>query len=85
MEKVLSSPEYQPGRLIDTLREKLALSSDSALASKIGIDKIIISKIRNKRRPVSAAMWLVFNQEVGLTIGTLRELAGLPPRMYIQR
>jgi plasmid maintenance system antidote protein VapI len=79
----LTQPGYQPERLIDAVREKLALPSDGALCRAIDITRSQISKIRNKRIEISAGMWIVLSELTGMTIGALRELAGLPNRMYI--
>lgn len=79
----LANPVYQPERLLNAVREKLALASDCALARAIDITKPQISKIRNKRIEISAGMWIVLSELSGMSIGALRELAGLPRRAYI--
>jgi hypothetical protein len=79
----LTQPGYQPERLIDAVREKLALPSDGALCRAAHISRPQISRIRSKHMEISAGMWIVLSELTGLTIAVLRELAGLPKRMYI--
>lgn len=78
-----TQPGYQPGRLLDALREKFGVRSDRALAHKIDVEPANVSRIRNRKIGISADMWILLSEATGLAIGTLREMAGLPRRMYI--
>jgi hypothetical protein len=79
----LKNPSYYPDRLLDFLLEKLGLSSDAKLAIHVGTAATMISKMRNRRLPLGPSFLVRMSEEVGMPIGALRELAGLPRRMYI--
>jgi plasmid maintenance system antidote protein VapI len=81
----MTHPGYQPGRLLNALREKFGVRSDRALSTKLDVAPPNMCRIRNRKIGISAEMWIVLSEATGLKIAALRELAGLPPRMYIQR
>lgn len=83
MSSDLKQPAYRPDHLIDVLIEKLGLSCDAKLAHHLDMSPATISKIRNKRVEIGPSIFLRLSEEVRMSVGALRELAGLPRRMYI--
>lgn len=81
----LKNPCYKPDHLLDVLLDKLDLKNDAALACELGVAATQICTLRNKRRPLGPTLLVAMSEAVDLSIGQLRNLAGLPSRMYIQR
>lgn len=65
-----------PGRLLDSLIEKLKLKNDAALARVLEVAPPVISKIRNYRLPVGATLLIAMHEVTGMTIAELRALMG---------
>lgn len=81
----LNNPYYRPGELLDVVQDELDLKNDAALARALDTPAGQISKIRNKKLEVSPTMLIILSDAVGLSIGQLRHIAGLPRRMFIKR
>ena len=79
----LDCPTYDPVALLDFLRDKLPARNDSDVARKLGTYSALISKVRNKKHPLSAAMLLRIHDVTGIGIKELKEAAGLPA--YVAR
>ncbi|HEX7636584.1 MAG TPA: hypothetical protein VF427_15080, partial [Noviherbaspirillum sp.] len=67
---------YDPDRLLDTLLQRLDLSSDDALSRKLKVDVSIISNIRSRKFPVSGSLLLWMHEASGMDIDELRCLLG---------
>ena len=67
---------YDPGHLLNMLLRKLDLKNDAALGIELEIRPPLLSKIRNRRVPISAAVLIRMHEVSGLTIGELRALMG---------
>ena len=67
---------YDPSHLLDALIAKLALKNDAALARVLEIAPPMISKIRHRRLPVSAALLIRMHEVTNLPISELRSLMG---------
>ena len=80
---MLTDPNYNPGNLLDRAAEKLGVINDRQLAMRIGTSAPRLSRIRNKGLPVSGGILICLNEITGMAIADMRELAGLPRRMYI--
>ena len=65
-----------PGLLLDTLKEMLLLSSDSALAEALGTTPSLLSKVRHGKLPVADWLLISMHEESELSIGELRALNG---------
>jgi hypothetical protein len=68
--------EYNPDRLLNTLRENLQLKNDAQLCRFLEISPPIISKIRHGRLPVGASLLIRMHETSGLDIRDLRFLLG---------
>jgi transcriptional regulator with XRE-family HTH domain len=76
---VQKSPQvtiYNPGLLLVALLQKLELSNDRALAMLIGVSPSVISKIRTRTTPVSAAMLIRVNEITDAGISDIRAIIG---------
>lgn len=73
---IAESPSYSPARLLDTLSKNLRLSNDAALARALETGAPVLSKIRNRKSPVTGAMLIRMHEVCGLEIAALRELIG---------
>ncbi len=67
---------YQPGRLLDSLIDRLALKNDAALSRLLEVEAPTISKIRHRRLRIGAALLLRMHEVSDLSIAELRELMG---------
>jgi transcriptional regulator with XRE-family HTH domain len=67
---------YNPALLLDGLLQKLKLSNDKELAGLIGVTPSLISKIRTRRTPVSAAVLIRVNEITDVEISDIRAIIG---------
>lgn len=67
---------YDPNRLLDSLRARLGLDNDAALAHKLRVRPPTLSKVRTMRVGVSPALLIAMHEASGLTIRDLRWLMG---------
>lgn len=73
---IAESLGYSPARLLDNLSKTLHLDNDAALARTLETGAPVLSKIRNKKSPVSGAMLIRMHEVCGLEITALRALMG---------
>jgi hypothetical protein len=67
---------YNPGRLLDTLAERLGAKNDAALSRALEVAPPVLSKIRHGRLPVGATILLRMHEASGIAIRELRDLMG---------
>ncbi len=79
-----SVKSYQPAVLLDRLLNLLRLKNDAALAHRLGVDAPVISKVRHGKLPVGPGLLISMQEESGLSIGDMREMIGLPRRVFIK-
>ena len=68
--------EYNPGRLLDALAERLGAKNDAALSRMLEVAPPVISKIRHHRLPVGASLLIRMHEVSDLSIRDLRYLMG---------
>jgi plasmid maintenance system antidote protein VapI len=68
--------------LLDAISQAISVKSDNALAKALGITQGAMSKIRNKRKPVSAEVLLRMHDISGLSIRHMRTLMGDNRRFF---
>ena len=68
--------EYDPDRLLNSLRKDLGLKNDAALSTALSVSPPIISKIRHHKLPVSGAILIRMHEVTKLSISELRKLMG---------
>ena len=71
-----SQPFYNPGVMLNAVLDQLGLKNDAALCRSLKIAPPVISKVRNHRLPVGAALLIRLHEISGLTIQDLRWLMG---------
>ncbi|WBS05534.1 hypothetical protein OU994_15225 [Pseudoduganella sp. SL102] len=67
---------YNPGRLLDTLAERLNAKNDAALSRALEVAPPVLSKIRHGRLPVGATILLRMHEASGIPIRKLRDRMG---------
>lgn len=68
--------QYDPNRLLDALIARMRLKNDVALCRVLDVNPPLISKIRSRVLPVSAALLIRMHDVSGLSIFDLRTLMG---------
>ncbi len=68
--------EFDPNRLLDSLREKLFLKNDAALSRALAVAPPVISKIRHRRLAVGGTLLIRMHEVTELSIEELRVLMG---------
>jgi hypothetical protein len=75
MKKGLQS-KYDPNKLFNTLIKHLAVRNDVALAKKLGISSLVISKVRQFTQPVSGTLLILIHEKTGFSLSELRGFMG---------
>lgn len=65
---------FDPSKLLDCLITRLSLTNDAALSRALEVSPAVISKIRNRRSPVTAGILICMHEASGLSIRELREI-----------
>ena len=73
---------YDPNPLLDTLKKKLKLKNDAALARQLDVAPPVISKIRHRTLKVGATLLLRMHEASQLTIRDMRRLMGEAPTSH---
>lgn len=68
--------KYDPNKLLNALINHLALRNDTALAKKLGISALIVSKIRQLTQPVSGTLLILIHERTGFSFSELRRFMG---------
>lgn len=71
-----SVSDFEPSQLLDGLIMHMGLKNDAALARALEIAPPLISKVRHRTLPVSAAVLIRMHDVSGLSIRDLRSLMG---------
>lgn len=75
---LLSHADYDPNRLLDFIMELRECRNDAALSRELQLSPPVISKIRNRRLPVTANILLRIHDVTEQPVNKLRELMGMP-------
>ncbi len=70
------SQDYDPGRLLTALQDRLNLHSDTALSKALNISPVLIAQLRERRRPVAGALLIRMHEVSRLSVADLRGLMG---------
>lgn len=73
-DSLLADPNYDPAQLLDDVRETLNLKNDLALCLALEIGPSVISKVRNKKTPVTALLLVRMHEVSEVSIRDLRLL-----------
>ncbi len=71
-----SQDTYDPSHLLDTVRERMQLKNDAALARLLEVGPPVISKIRHRALPVGASLLIRMHEVTQMSIRELRALMG---------
>jgi plasmid maintenance system antidote protein VapI len=74
---------YTPGHYLDLIVERLSLRSDAQLVRKMGIGRLVLNRIRNRKTAVTPDFMVLVHDIAGISISDQRYMLGLPRRMYI--
>lgn len=69
---------------LDALIDTLDLKNDAALSRALGVAPPVISKIRNNRLPVGAALQIKILDITGWTLAEMRRTCGDPEKKAAQ-
>ncbi|WP_334188778.1 hypothetical protein [Noviherbaspirillum sp.] len=67
---------YDPNRLLDTLKVRMQLESDIALAELLEIPPPVISQIRHRGYPMAPSILIRMHEVSSLSIREMREIIG---------
>lgn len=65
-----------PNRLLNHLQERLGVKTDKEVAARLGYNKHHLSRIRNRRYPLTKCMVRHIARTMGLSTGEVWQLAG---------
>ena len=73
---------YAPERFIDGLIRRLGLRSYAALARVVGLSPSVISKVRNRRLPISSKILVQVHEATDIPSRELRRMMGDTRRYF---
>lgn len=77
MEKELKcATDYSPERLLDDLKARFSLNSDSKLAKKLSVSPAVISRIRHRQSTISGTLLIRIHELTNATVSEVRNLMG---------
>ncbi len=71
-----------PGQFPEPTDGKMALKNDAELARTLAITPAVVSRIRNKKAPVSASVLLMIHEATEIAIPELRKMMGDSRRLF---
>lgn len=79
---LLRLPTYTPERFLDRVLRHLHLKNDAALARSLEVTPAIVSRVRNRKLPVSANLLLSIHEHTNIAIAELRRMMGDSRRLF---
>lgn len=79
---LLALSTYMPASFLDRLEARLKLKNDAALARSLEVTPALLSRIRNRRMPISASLLLSIHESTQIAIGDLRRMMGDSRRLF---
>jgi hypothetical protein len=77
MPQVMGMPEfYDPSRLLEHLKSMLDLPTDAALAAHLGVQRAVLSRIRNRKADFGAALLIRIHELTDMPTKELRRIMG---------
>jgi plasmid maintenance system antidote protein VapI len=68
--------DFDPNRVFDAFLHKMELKNDAALSRLLEVPPPVISKVRHRRTPISAAILIRMHEVSGMTVRELRNIMG---------
>ncbi|GGY89611.1 hypothetical protein ACFFTM_14255 [Pseudoduganella plicata] len=72
----IDQSSYDPARLFDTVRQRLQLHSDKALAKALQIAPPLLAHLRQRVLPVSGSLLLRIQDASGIAVAELQRVLG---------
>lgn len=72
----MTRPILTPHPVIDLAREKLQAKSDAVLAHMLGREPSLISRVRNRQRPMSADLILAIHESTEIPVQKIKAMLG---------
>ncbi len=79
---LMNLSSYSPARFLDRIEDHLRLKNDAALARSLKVTPALVSRIRNRRMPVSAGLLLSIHEISQIAIADLRRMMGDSRRLF---
>ncbi len=79
---LLKLTSYSPDNFLNRLIGKMGLKNDAALARTLDVTPAVVSRIRNKKAPVSANLLLMIHEMTEIAIPELRRMMGDSRRLF---
>ncbi len=79
---LLKISSYSPDHFLNRLLRKMNLKNDAALARTLEVTPAIVSRIRNKKAPISANLLLMIHDVSDIAIPELRRMMGDSRRLF---
>ncbi len=79
---LLTIASYCPDTFLNRLLGKMQLKNDAELARTLEITPAVVSRIRNKKAPVSANLLLIIHDVSEIAIPELRRMMGDSRRLF---
>lgn len=79
---LLKLASYTPDNFLNRLLGRLDLKNDAALARELDVTPGVVSRIRNKKAPVSANLLLMIHEATEIAIPELRRMMGDSRRLF---
>ncbi len=79
---LISLPTYEPDSFLDRLQSRLQVRNDAALARSFDVTPALVSRVRNRRMPISASLLLSIHEKTQIAIAELRQMMGDSRRLF---
>ncbi len=79
---LLKISSYSPDHFLNRLLRTMNLKNDAALARTLEVTPAIVSRIRNKKAPISANLLLMIHDVSDIAIPELRRMMGDSRRLF---
>lgn len=79
---LLNIASYSPDNFLNRLLGRLQLKNDAALARTLEVTPAVVSRIRNKKVPISANLLLMIHEVSEIAIPELRRMMGDSRRLF---
>jgi hypothetical protein len=75
-ELIATSETYDPSRLLEYLKSILSLPTDASLAAQLGVQRAVLSRIRNRKADFGAALLVRVHEMTDIPTKELRRIMG---------
>lgn len=72
----ITAAAYQPGVLLDVLKDHFGLKTDTGLSRKLCVSLAVVSRIRHRQTPITGTLLMRMHELTNTSIADLRRLMG---------